>query len=78
MVIQPLKYYQNVTRLLLCGNCIATMYHNPKKLSITTCGYNTNVTKERLNAIPNVSIKTKNKQMFLNGVAWDGSLIDVK
>ena len=65
----------NVTKLLLHGNCIAFMYNNPKKLYITTCGWNTNITKSRLNAIPNVSIQTKNKQMFLNGVAWDGSLI---
>ena len=37
----------------------------------------TNVTKERLNGIPGVSISQKNFQWFLNGVLWDGSIVKI-
>jgi len=68
----------NVTILKLHGNSIAYRYNDPANtLSITTAGWNTNTTKSRLNAIPNVNIVTKKGVMFLNGVEWDGSLIDV-
>lgn len=69
----------NVTVLLLHGNEIAYRYNNPERtLSITNCGWRSNVTKERLNGIPNVSISQKNFEWYLNGVLWDGKLIDIK
>ena len=69
----------NVTKLLLHGNCIAYRYNDPEKtLSITNCGWFSNTTKERLNAIQGVSIQQKKGIWFLNGVEWDGKLIDVK
>lgn len=44
---------------------------------ITNAGYFTNVTKERLNAIPGVSIHQTKFQWYLNGKEWDGSWITI-
>lgn len=68
----------NVTILSLHGNKIAYLYNDPERtLSITNCGWFTTTTKERLNAIPNVSIQQKKGVWYLNGKEWDGELIDV-
>ena len=64
--------------LLLHGRMIATRYHDTGDLYITTTGYQTNVTKERLNGIPGVSVVQKNFQWFLNGVLWDGRAVEIK
>jgi len=69
----------NVTILKLFGNSIAYRYNDPERtLSITNCGYETATTKERLNGIEGVNIKQIRGTWFLNGVEWDGNLIDVK
>jgi len=69
----------NVTILKLFGNAIAYQYNDPNKtLSITNCGWKTNTTKERLNALPNVRIQQKKGIWYLNDVVWDGELIDIK
>jgi hypothetical protein len=69
----------NVTILKLHGNRIAYRYNDPEKtLSISNCGWFSNTTKERLNAIPGVSINQKNWEWYLNGEKWNGNLIDVK
>jgi len=69
----------NVTIMKLFGNRIAYRYNDPERtLSISTTGWFTKTTKERLNAIPGVHINQKNWQWYLNGEVWDGSLIDVK
>jgi len=69
----------NVTVLKLHGNSIAFKYNDPKKtLSITNCGWFSNTTKERLNALPNVNIYQKNFEWFLNDKKWNGQLIDIK
>lgn len=68
----------NVTILRLHGNAIAYRYNDPERtLSITNAGWQSKTTKERLNAIPDVSIHQKNWVWYLNGEEWDGSLIDV-
>ena len=68
----------NVTVLKLHGNEIAYLYNDPKKtLSITNAGWESNTTKERLNALPGVSIYQKNWQWYLNGQPWNGELIDI-
>jgi len=68
----------NVTVMKLHGNPIAFRYNDPERtLSITDAGWSSNTTKERLNAIPNVSIQQKNWEWFLNGEKWDGDMIDV-
>jgi len=69
----------NVTILSLFGNEITYRYNDPERtLSITNCGWDTATTKERLNGIPGVSISQCNFQWYLNGVEWDGKLIDVR
>jgi len=69
----------NVTILKYHNNAIAYKYNDPKNtISITNSGWLTNTTKERLNGIPNVSIQQKNFVWYLNGVKWDGKLIDIK
>jgi hypothetical protein len=40
---------------------------------ITTCGWPTRTTKERLNALPNVHISQLKGMWYLNGNRWDGS-----
>ena len=68
----------NVTILKLHENKIAYRYNNPERtLSITNCGWFTNTTKERLNALEGVSIYQKNWEWYLNDKQWDGELIDV-
>lgn len=68
----------NVTILKLHGNAIAYRYNDPERtLSISNCGWFTPTTKERLNAIPGVSIVQKKGVWYLNGKEWNGHLIDV-
>jgi hypothetical protein len=68
----------NVTILKLYQNPIAYLYNDPNKtLSIQNCGWFSNTTKERLNALPNVQIQQKNFKWFLNGKEWNGELIDI-
>ena len=69
----------NVTIMKLYGNSIAYRYNDPEKtISITNCGWQTNTTKERLNAIDGVHIVQKKGVWYLNGKEWDGELIDVQ
>jgi hypothetical protein len=68
----------NVTIMYLHGNPIAYRYNDPEgTISITNCGWFTNTTKERLNAIPNVHIQQKNWNWYLNGKEWNGELTDI-
>lgn len=74
VTVQP-----NVTVLSLHGNAIAYRYNDPERtLSITNCGWFSNTTKERLNALPGVSISQKAGVWYLNGKEWNGKLIDIK
>tara|TARA_R100001440_G_scaffold46725_2_gene66432 strand:+ start:7720 stop:8016 length:297 start_codon:yes stop_codon:yes gene_type:complete len=72
-----LNNYNNETHLELHGNTIAILNEN-NEIFITNCGWESNTTKERLNALPNVSIRQKNFQWFLNGELWDGKLTKIK
>ena len=68
----------NVTILYLHNNAIAYRYNDPQRtLTIQNCGWFTPTTKERLNALPNVSIQQKSFKWYLNGEEWDGSKIDI-
>lgn len=55
--------------LKLHGNEIAKWKDD--KLFITSAGWPTVTTKERLNGLPGVSIQSKNFQWYLNGKVWD-------
>jgi hypothetical protein len=61
--------------LWLFGNKIAQYRHDG--LWITNAGWESNTTKERLNAIPGVSIRQVRGKWYLNGQEWDGSWICV-
>ena len=68
----------NVTILYLHGNPIAYRYNDPQRtLTISNCGWFSNTTKERLNALPNVNIYQKNFVWYLNGKEWNGQKIDI-
>jgi len=69
--------YDYKSRMLLHNNCIATYDHQENILSISNCGWFSNTTKERLNALPNVDIYQKNFKWFLNGQEWNGEKIDI-
>lgn len=58
------------TRLMLHRNAIAE--HRADGLYITTAGWNTRTTLDRLNALPGVSTYTKARKLMLNGVLWTG------
>jgi len=63
--------------LRLHGNLIAMQFMRNKFISIQNCGWFTNTTKERLNALPNVSIQQKKGEWFLNGEKWNGQIKDI-
>ena len=68
--------YPTDTRMYLHGHLIAVI-DLMGSIWVTNAGYFTNVTKERLNGIPTVSVNQKNFEWYLNGVKWDGSLTKV-
>ena len=55
-----------VTSLILFGNRIA--YKKDGKLFVTMCGYNTVTTRERLNGIPCLSVRSEKFTPYINGV----------
>lgn len=57
--------------LYLFGNRIAWLESG--KIWISNRGYFTQTTKERLNAIPNVSIIQRKRKWYLNGIEWNGA-----
>jgi hypothetical protein len=61
------------TQLRLHGNIIA--YKDNMGTYISTCGYSTVTTKERLNGLHGVAIYQKNWVWYLNGHAWNGQTI---
>lgn len=65
------------TYMYLHGNNIA-IKGDTGGIAIRTCGWQSNTTKERLNAIPGVSISQKQGVWYLNGNVWNGSIINVK
>ena len=74
-----IKVLRHVTIMLLHGNKIAYKYNDPQNtIEITNCGWESNTTKERLNAIQGVSITQKNFVWYLNGKKWDGNLIEIE
>ena len=62
-------------RLYLHGNLIAE--HRVDGVWITNAGWPTPTTKDRLNAINEVSIHQKNYGWYLNGNPWDGEWVRI-
>jgi hypothetical protein len=63
--------------LKLHGNKIAAL-EKDGKMWISSAGWRTNTTKERLNGLPGVSVRQKNYEWYLNDQPWDGKPIYVK
>lgn len=68
--------WKGVAELYLHNNLIAE-HHPDGRILISNAGWPTVTTKERLNAIPHVSIYQRNFQWYLNGHAWNGNWIEV-
>jgi len=66
----------NETIMRLHDNPIAYKYPEGK-ICIQNCGWFSNTTKERLNAIPGVRISQIAGVWYLNNSQWDGKLIDI-
>lgn len=47
------------------------------ELYISHCGYQTNVTKDRLNGIDGVNIKQVKGKWYLNGEFWSGKRVKI-
>ena len=64
--------------LYLFGNLIAKLDHYNNELTVTNAGWRTNTTKERLNALPKVSITQKQFEWYLNGKQWNGEPVTIE
>ncbi len=71
------QVFDDVVKLKYHGNTIAERDRINGRLFITNCGWFTNTTKERLNALDGVSLYQKNWNWYLNGKDWDGNLTDI-
>lgn len=67
--------HSDYRQLRLHGNIIAELSN--EGMTISTCGWNTATTRERLNGLPNVHVIQRNWQLYLNGEAWDGQTIKI-
>jgi hypothetical protein len=61
--------------LKLHGNVIARKDIVSGQLSIATCGWNTNTTRERLNGLSGVRVYQSKGILHLNGTPWNGKSI---
>lgn len=77
-VILNANFGNPYTELYLFGNLIAQKQIGGKKITITNAGWKSKTTKERLNALPNVSIQQKKGEWFLNGQKWDGDWMTIQ
>lgn len=66
-----------VVCMRLHGNLIARKDKGGGRRQITSAGWSTATTKERLNGLHGVSIVQKAGVWFLNGKEWNGDWIDV-
>ena len=65
-------FERHTSTLLLFGNPIAIYNHRSKWLTITTAGWDTVTTRERLNGLRGVKVQRIKKVLHLNGEPWDG------
>ena len=65
------------TYLKLFGNVIATL-DEVNELFITTAGWNSVTTRDRLNGLNEVRLGTKKGQLYLNNIPWDGKLTNIR
>lgn len=65
------------TYLKLFGNIIAII-DEANELFITTAGWNSVTTRDRLNGLNEVSVGTNKGQLYLNNIPWDGKLTNIR
>lgn len=63
-------------QLVLFGNTIATRNLEYPMFEITTAGWKTVTTRDRLSALPRVSVTTKSGNLYLNDLPWDGKWVN--
>ena len=61
--------------LFLHANAIAR--HGAEGLEVTTAGWDTNTTRERLNGLDGVSAYRRKGELILNGRKWHGDWVNV-
>ena len=70
-VVHYRDFLNDCFKLVLHWNVIAKNFNDSRGIYITTAGWTSNTTKERLNGLPGVNIKQKNYVWFLNGEKWN-------
>ena len=65
------------TYLKVFDNVIAIL-DEANELLITTAGWNSVTTRERLNGLSGVRLRTKKEQLYLNNIPWDGKLTNIR
>jgi hypothetical protein len=66
--------YTDGTTLYLHGNAIAR-HRCDGDIEVTTAGWNTVTTRERLNGIPGVNVFVRGGQLYLNHYKWNGDWV---
>ena len=61
--------------LVLHNSVIAKL--NDKGLWVTTAGWDTNTTRDRLNGLHGVHVRSRKGVLTLNGKPWDGGMVEV-
>ena len=70
IVVSDRKPDNNNCYLVLHDNAIA-IHNDLGEIWIRHAGHKTQLTKERLSAIPGIEIKQKDGEWYLNGELWD-------
>lgn len=65
------KVYPDGVFMYLFGNAIAHRDTGDGRLFVRTAGWDSTTTKERLNALPGVSVWHHRKVLHLNGKPWE-------
>lgn len=68
--------YTDGLALFLHGNKIAQ--HTSEGLMVSTAGWDTVTTRERLNGLRGVRVYKRRGQLILNGKKWDGAMTNIK
>ena len=72
---QVIAHNENKIRMYLHGNFIA--FKGKDGTYISSAGYRTRTTKERLNGLTGVHIQQRDYVWYLNGESWNGEWIKV-
>lgn len=68
--------YGSVTYLVLFGHRIAKI--DGQGLFVTTAGWDTSTTRDRLNGLNGVHVRSRGGHLTLNGHPWNGEWVNVE